>query len=568
MKFPKIAAKANPSAQITQFGGINRQADARPGEFTQMTNLCSDAYPNLTPRPSREKISLTEGIGKIQAVIASGDEAFEGFTGIADGHFYYKGTQIPMEDEQMRLADESFCLAEFNGKILIAPCMYYYSPFPAVETRETVQMVRRMSRGVRGVSVRIYGQGDTSQLDNVSNYLQAEVDWGSIFNVGDAVALSGFTGDLEENNTRDIDSRNQSAEEGRPVSAIVEKIETNRLYLQLYNRKGSRLVFQKSSQNASGQQATIDVTVPIPQMNWICVHLNRLWGTNPNGERIYASKIGDPFNFYTFEGLATDSWYSEVGTRGGFIGLCSYRDNIVAFKQDYIHQVYGDKPSNYSIPKQLSDCGCLDMRSVCQVGAVLYFLGSGGFYAYTGGQPRLISEPLRRDYQRAAAMTDGKKYYVSAKEEGGRAELMVFDPQRWMWHQEDGLEAVGFFRSGGKLYAASGDALYCFEKGEETVAWMAEFVPMTEDATLEKGICDLFVQAEIFSGSKMKVFSAVDGQEFVLWSVLEGSGFQTFRVPLRLRKGSRYQIRLEGEGKVLLHAVERILYGGGKRYSR
>ena len=567
MKFPKIAASPNPSAQITQFGGLNRQADARPGEFWNMKNLSSDAYPNLTARAPRRETGLEAGSGPVQAVISSGEE-FEGFTGIAGGSFYYKGTQIPFEDDTMQFEGKPFCLAEFNGKIFMAPNMYYYSPDPDPVTGKVVQKVRRMERGYRAVPAQVYSQGDPQELDNVSNYIQAEMDWAGVFSVGDAVAVTGFSGGMEINNTRDIDSRTQSAEDARPISAVVEKIETNRLYLQLYNRKGARLVFKNGPLNASGQQATLDVIVPVPKMNWICVHLNRLWGTNPNGERIYASKIGDPFNFYTFEGLATDSWYSEIGTRGGFTGLCSYRDNIVAFKREYIHQVYGDKPSNYSIPKQLSDCGCMDMRSVCQIGAVLYFLGSGGFYAYTGGQPRLVSEALQKSYQSAVAMTDGKKYYVSARQQDGGADFLVLDPDRWLWHQEDDLDAVGFFRAGGRLYAAAENALYCFGEGEEPVQWMAEFVPLTEDSTMEKGICDLFIQAELFPGSRINVLTAVDGNAFTLWSTLEEEGFHTFRVPVRMRKGSRYQLRLEGEGKILLHAVERVIYGGGKRYSR
>ena len=114
-------------------------------------------------------------------------------------------------------------------------------------------------------------------------------------------------------------------------------------------------------------------------MDHICVHNNRLWGTAQNGEYLYASKLGDCLNFNSFQGLGDDSWYGMVGTAGGFTG--NLRPPLPLWrplKRDCIHHIYGDGPQNFSIPKQTMG-GCLDSRSIAELGGVLYFLSAAGF---------------------------------------------------------------------------------------------------------------------------------------------------------------------------------------------
>lgn len=396
---------------------------------------------------------------------------------------------------------------------------------------------------------------------SVTNYLQSTgIDWSEYFSEGDSIFIDGFTNEV--NNTVQLDSRYQSASRDRAISCIVEKVDGNKLYFQMYNYLCETLVLTKEL-NKSG----VSVYTKIPTMNHVCIHNNRLWGTNPNGEYVYASKQGDCFNFNTFQGLANDSFYCEVGTPGGFIGIVSYRDNLVAFKRDYIHHIYGDKPSNFTMPKQLSDCGCIDIRSAVQIGTTLYFLGYGGFYEYIGGQPELISAKLDRKYKTAVAATDGQKYIVSCKGNDGN-ELLVFDTRYRLWHKETYINAIGSFRWHDKMYVATANKVLKYGAVSPQI-WECESVVIYEDMFDNKGMTELWIRARIDEGASIDVYTLEDGGDYLNRGTLKGTGtLKVYRIPIRFINGEFYQYRLVGQGNAVIYDIERVISSGGRAYRK
>lgn len=599
MIYNLIRTKGNGSEQIASFGGLNRTDNAEKNEFSDMINLSSDKYPFLTPSKAA-KNALEDSISGIRAVIApqySSSADITSFTGVAGDKFYYNGEEIDFEDAGMTIPDGDVTLVDFNGRIII--CVYdgnkshmlYYDYTATGADEQGRRYVRSMEQGVKNITCTAYSSGNPKEDFSVTNYLYSSgVTWP--FKEGDSVFIEGFKN--IENNTVQLDSRYQDVSPTRAISCIVEKVEGNRLYLQMYNRNGNALVF-KGESNKSG----VSVYTKIPTMNHVCIHNNRLWGTNPNGEYIYASKQGDCFNFNTFQGLANDSFYAEIGTAGGFVGIVSFRDTLVAFKRDYIHHIYGDKPSNFTIPKQLSDCGCIDIRSAAQVGTTMYFLGYGGIYAYVGGQPTLISKKLDRKYKSAVAMTDGQKYIVSCKDyekddkdendkdendkdENDKAKndkkLLVLDTEHGLWHMEDYIDAVGSFRWHDKLYIASRDTVYEYgalsfnddeynREDKKEYDWACESVIIHDDIFDNKGMTELWIRARIDEGSEIKVLTSEDGGVFLDRGTLKGTGtLKVYRIPIRFINGEFYQYRLEGTGNAVIYSIERVLSSGGRQY--
>lgn len=573
MIYPRLDTSKAATAQTITFAGLNRRETGGDGEFSDMKNMTGTQTPCLQPRRARaEKGSFRVGVmGSIQAMIAPKYEnkTLEKFTGVAGGAFYYEGRKIDFESNDMTLKGD-ICLTDFNGTIIIAPQMYCFSYVPDAETGKIDENVRKMSQGFYGVSVRVSSEGNPEEDAFLTNCLiaQDKTQWKTHFSEGDSIFITGFPNALADNNTVSIDSKFKTADDKRPLSVVVQKIDGDKLYVQMTNRKGKLMVFRDSDgNNLSGVSATLDVYIPIPEMNWVCVHNNRLWGTNPNGEQIYASKLGDPFNFNTFFGLSTDSWYSEIGTRGDFIGLVSFRDSIVAFKRDFIHHVYGDKPTNFTIPKQMEDTGCIDIHSAVQVGGTLYFLGYRGFYAYTGGQLSLVSEKLNMTYRGAAAMTDGKNYYVHAVRDDGGAEFLKYDTALSAWYPEDDIALVGFVRWHNRLYAAEPDKVILMDAGEEEAfEWYAETTVIHENIMETKGVYDIFLRLDTEKGSEVRVFIVRDNGEKRLCGEIAGGAFRTHRMPVRFQMGDSCKIRIEGTGKCTVHGIERTVYAGGKRY--
>lgn len=564
MKYGLIETKRQDRQRLDTFGGLNRSERTDKNEFSDMMNLSSDKYPYISPSGKSKSILTQQNIRAVIAPKYEGYTNITAFTGIAGNRFYYNG-----EEKDMPIPDGDVTLVDFNGRIII--CVYdgsgshmFYYNYTATDddtVEEDDDTVKEMENGVRNINCSAHSSGNPEDDISVTNYLQSSgVTWSKYFKEGDSVFIEGFKNSA--NNTVQLDSRYQEVSPTRAISCIVEKLDGNTLYLQMYNRSGNRLVFTNET------AGNVKVYTKIPTMNHICIHNNRLWGTNPNGEYIYASKQGDCFNFNTFQGLANDSFYAEIGTAGGFVGIASFRDNLVAFKRDYIHHVYGDKPSNFTIPKQLERCGCIDIRSVAQVGEAMYFLGYDGIYAYAGGQPKLISKKLNRKYKRASAMTDGQKYIISCKgyttEED---ELLVLDTEYGLWYREDYIDAVGSFRWHDKLYIATTENVY--EYGADLPqTWQAQSVIIHDDTFDNKGMTELWIRAKLNENSEIEILTSEDGGDFLTRTVLKPQGLKVYRVPIRFINGEFYQYRLKGSGNAVIYSIERVISSGGRQYRK
>ena len=567
MQYKLIETKNNTKGQISGFYGLNRTEKGEYNEFSDMLNMSSDCFPCLAPAKTIQNVLTQDNIRAVISPKYTNDDEIKAFTGVAGTSFYYNGKEIPFESEDMSITEGiSVTLVDFNGRIVICAyddrngksIMYYYGYTATDENK-----VKRMEKGAYGIICTAYSSGNPDRDASVTNYLTATgVDWTEYFSVGDAVYIDGFKN--EKNNTIDLDSRYKNVSKDRAISCIVEKVTSSKLYLQLYNYLHTPLVLEKE------KAENVNIYIKIPTMNHVCIHNNRLWGTNPNGEYLYASKQGDCFNFNTFQGLANDSFYCEVGTAGGVVGIVSYRDNLVAFKRDCIHHIYGDKPSNFTMPKQLSDCGCIDIRSALQIGTALYFLGYGGFYKYVGGQPELISRKLNKKYKAAVATTDGQKYIVSAKcsENDGGGELLVYDTQYGLWYKETYIDYVDSFRWHNRVYVA--DKKSIFEYGACTPqSWECKSTVIYDDMFDNKGMTELWIRAKISDGARIDVYTSEDGGDFLKRGTLNGKGtLKVYRIPIRFINGEYYQYRLDGYGSAVIYDIERVISSGGRGYRK
>lgn len=554
MILPPLKAEKNQKAQIVKFGGLDFRPKAPLGtmEFTQ--NLSGDGYPVLTCRKPRTKVLP---IGAINALCAPGieEETLTQFTGVRSGEFYYRGDKI----DGVRLIDGKKSIADFNGKICIFPDKAYFDYIPDPQTGMIIRELRSMEKTLELSGVQFYSSYDTITGSYTTYLYKAGADF-SQFSPGDSLSISGCI--IEKNNTRSVDGQTDFATEEDIVSVVVEKVENDRLYLLLFNKKGGYATFRNATEGG-----TVTIKVKIPDMNYVCVHNNRLWGTSKNGEYIYASKLGDCQNFYSFQGLSDDSWYGRIGTAGEFTGICSYRSAVVAFKKECIHHVYGDAPRNFAIPKQTLE-GCLDGRSIVELGGVLYYLSPRGFSAYSGGEPYSVSHQLMgKEYTQAVAGTDGRRYIVAAYTRDKVCDVLIYDPRYGMWYREDDKPYIDFLFFGGKLYGATATTVWVFGQGEESIEWSAITNPITLSQMDHKGINALWLRLERKDTADVTVEISYDNKEFVLCGVSQKEkGFGMERIPIRFRNCDSFRLRISGTGQVLLHDLEITTHQGGRNY--
>lgn len=389
--------------------------------------------------------------------------------------------------------------------------------------------------------------------------------------------------------------------------------------------------------------SSVTVQVMIPDMDFICESQNRLWGvSNKQTNRvwdeeekkwhtytargIYCSELGKPDKWYTFEGTDSDSWQTAEGTDGDFTGLREYGSNIIAAKADQLLVFYGSGPSSYGFNRyEVQGVQAGSHKSMQVIGQVLYYLGTGGVYAYAGTTPQLISWELGPgELENGRAGTDRRRYFLSARSRGtGETHMLIYDPVLGFWTREDGLTVKDFAFWDDTLYMAAetdvfaadqrpeilpehqagkayylgqtvkktgeaGTAVYLAKENIpagtaltdkrwqqvtlETVSWTAEFGAFTEGTLAKKKYQWLRLRYKLEDGASLTVKTrqesgypgGYDQKTVTTWAKV-GAGEGTVRIPVSPHRLDKTTIMLEGTGQGEIQALERQFIEGSKK---
>lgn len=299
----------------------------------------------------------------------------------------------------------------------------------------------------------------------------------------------------------------------------------------------------------------------VPNLTVVTESNNRLWGAE--GNTIFASALGDPTNFYTYDGLDTDSYAVGVASEGAFTGCCGFGNSVLFWKEDKLHKILGAYPSQYTMYEyNVPGVKRGSENSLVNVNEVIYYHGREGVYRYSGGSPELISENfgLRR-FQEAAAGAEGDRYYISMQDVTSKEwGLWVYDILRGIWLQEDESQGVDFAYNEGKLYYISGDGgLMCVnpDESDEAVAWSATTTRMDETYHNRKCYSRITLRADIPAGAWLQVEISCDGEPFKTVYTDHDTRARVRDIPILPRGCDYFRIRLLGEGPVIIRSMVR-----------
>ncbi|MBQ6708213.1 MAG: hypothetical protein IJM97_04605 [Clostridia bacterium] len=337
----------------------------------------------------------------------------------------------------------------------------------------------------------------------------------------------------------------------------------------------------------------IQIKRKMPDVDFITESENRLWGcrygtteTLVDGEyktvvvnEIYSSKLGDFKNWNCFMGLSTDSYAATCGTDGVFTGAISHLGYPIFFKENCMHKVYGNFPSNYQI--QTITCrgvqnGC--HKSLAIVNEMLYYKSRTAVCCYDGSLPQEISYCLGEEmYSDAVAGAHGNKYYVSMKDSSDTYNLFVYDTAKGLWHKEDKTQIEDICSCRGELYYiglndGETDNTYdtkiktLFGSGNRDTApikWMAETGPIGTSSPDKKYISKLNVRMSLDFGSRVYVFiqynSSNNWEQVFTFS---GNSLNSFSVPIRPKRCDTFKIRFEGIGEAKIYSITKTIEEG------
>lgn len=506
MNLPQLNSVSRGKQQVVAFGGLNLTESWNDGELCEARNLSTSAFPCISQRAGRR---LVKEYTAPTALYAKRELC------VVDGtDFLYGGVKKGTVTE----AAKQF--ASIGPRLVIFPDKAYYD----VDKDEFGSL--EASYSAEGL------------VFTASTITTTGPDFP--FRKGDAVTLSGCT----------VNPKNNDA---TPIIRAVD---------------GKVLTFYDNTFTAGTETGSVTLKREVPDLEYICEWGNRIWGCSPG--RIHASKFGDPFNFNCFDGLASDSYYVDVGADGTWTGCTPYASHCCFFMEDTLHKLYGSKPANF----QLSSVRVHGVQEGCAgsmvvINETLLYKGRDGVYTYTGGVPEFISAKLgARRFDRAVAGSDGLRYYLAMRA-GERWELFVYDVLRGLWTAEDEARVRGFAALDGVLYFLDADGgLYAMEGDADPdgpVRWAATFCPFHEAVLERKGYSRLGLRLDLEAGAWLEVEVACDGGPWKKVCTAHNDKARTLSVPIAPSRCDSFQVRLSGRGRCKLRAMTRTFYVGSER---
>lgn len=532
-----------------KFGGLNHTAGASDGEIYDMENISTDNYPVLSSRKPRHNIATeatdpsdiyTDGEELILFTTAEEEENNFWYGGVAKGHV---GNEFPKR------------CATIGGVTVIFPDKAYYNSildeFGSLESTAEFQTGVTFEDGEYA--------GETAE-ENTITVADESFDFADYFRVNDAVTISGCTVNPSNNKT-----------------AVIREIAGNKLRF-----------FEHTFANGV-ETGAITIKREVPDLDFVCVNENRLWGCN--GDEVRASALGDPFNFNVFDGLDTDSYAIDTGSAGEFTACVSYLGYPIFFKEDQVYKVYGNKPSNFELLGAARfgvKRGC--DRSLGVVAETLFYLSPSGMVAYSGGMPQSLAEPfgdLR--FGSSVAGSDGIRYYAYMTDQTGDGRLYVYDGAHALWSIEDRQPVIGFASLHGNCVALAdtGTVSSCIvyseyngeisadsaDEEETAVEWTVEFADFVASAGSSggyssdpnhKGVSKVQLRVEV--EDELTVYIRYDQGE--TWEQvgrkIETAAKRSFYLPVIPRRCDNFRIKLVGSGAFRLYSLSVESYSGSE----
>ena len=507
---------------VMSFGGLERRIGAGNGTLLDMKNMTGADVPVLSTRPKRKQ---TATLTNPRGIYGCGTQLFY----VDAGKMYKDGTAY--DGSLPGSANDERIFAALGKRLLVWPDKKLF------QTDSTSQS----SLGTYANRVCYFEDGTYAGEPAEKNTIRAKDSthrWTN-FKVGDAVTITCNT----------IPANNKTA--------IIREIDgaSLRFYENTFTTN--------STVGGAGNQVNIERV--IPDFDHICVNDNRVWGCKD--DTIWCCKLGDPTNWYVYDGLSTDSWSVETGTPGSFTGCISFMGYPVFFKEDRIFKVYGNRPSNFEVMSSAT-LGVLSgaAKTMAVAGETLYYLSRAGFVRYNGGYPSTVDEALNAKYTGGAAGSDGRKYYVSAIRSDNVREMLVFNPETGLWHKEDALAVLGFADVAGTLYAQTataniivGTAANADEADFDSYATFADFDKVTVSKTsysfASKYPVRLWLRME--NAAAVTVQISYNGGTFETAATIPAStGKSATYIPVPIRRCDRFGLKISSTKAWKLYGME------------
>lgn len=512
MPYLRMAVKQNVK-QIGSFMGLNKRLVIAENEFSDMQNMSGSRFPAITTRDPR---------GEVLRMLSKPNGLY-----YKNGLVYVDGTSLYYKDKKIAdVVDSKKVIVGIGAYIVVFPDKIMYNTadgklerLEAVWTQAASATFEQTTAGSTMVKVSCTGIG-------------------KLFSQYDGVEMSGCS------------------------NADFNK------FMVIQEKADNYIVMIGALKDRFTQASGITIKRTVPDMDFVCESDNRLWGCSSKNHEIYASKLGDAKNWNAFEGISTDSYAVTVGSDGDFTGCISHLGYVLFFKEDTIHKVFGNKPSNYQVTTSTPMRGVARgmERTMCIVNETLLYLSKNDVCSYDGAQPESVGDNVQElGFREGVASHCEGKYYASLKDSDGKWGMYVYDIRTQLWHREDGLHLQYMFYGNGNLYCVDdlGQLFAAVGDKKEYIPWYLESGDQLEGTVDYKHIKKLKFHIRMDADAEVNVLMEYDGQEE--WQkvmTFHSKERRTYTLNVIPQRCQKYRYRLEGFGRITLIAMGRCIEQG------
>ncbi|MBE6718059.1 MAG: hypothetical protein E7574_02225 [Ruminococcaceae bacterium] len=596
MFFPKLKPYKLTENTISTFGGIDRTSAASENFFSNTQNTTSSLFPILSTREKRSVLtSLPEKPSALHTT--------NGITYVIGTSLYYNGVlQYDKLEENTKKQ-----IVSMGSKIIVFPDNYYIDTMTLNEDKICVSKGFLHSKNILSyVSVSltpcIAGRPypivlpkTPQQVEDGALWLDSSVfpnqlyiysatnnTWTSIASTHICILADHIHMGLKIGDGIEISNLGF----GMDGYHTVADMEYDQITVPGYIDKVYGGLFE--GQN----RITIERAVPV--MDFVCEHQNRLfgcrYGLNNKGEfvnEIYASKHGDPTNWNVYQGISTDSYTASCGSEGEFTGIASHMGNVLFFKENSIHRLFGTKPSNFTVYNdKYPGIKKHSENSVCNHNGTLFYHSNDGIYSYSGSAPILISKPLGNEiFSHAVAAVGKNTYFICLTDSYQTRHLYAYDIVRNLWHRHDSTDYMFFSKYDGNILSINHtqdgynlELLFSSEipelcqtlysdslKTENNFDWFAEsgLIGLSFDDC--KYLNKLKVRIEISEGSSVSVFIQTDSNNnWELFDTLTSSKLTTRILHILPPRCDHFKLKFAGKGDFKLYSLTKVIEKAGE----
>ena len=323
------------------------------------------------------------------------------------------------------------------------------------------------------------------------------------------------------------------------------------------------------------EESSITIKREVPEFDVIFEHENRLWGAKR--KEIFASKLGDPFNWNCFEGLSTDSYYMQTMEKGEITAGISFGYPRF-FREDSMTTVYGSMPSAFQTQKtDLTGVKSGEKKSLERMGGLLFWMSVDGVVIFDGSKAYLQDQAFE-DWKMSKVISraGNRRLYMAADigphplADGERlTAVFCYDAERGIWTKETnpGIKSMTYMN--GTVYALAGNRIItmngtCGNQAIENALYSyIEFGDFTDGSLNRKAVSKVQLRMELDEGAWLNVKIRYDSEgEYTTLFTVEAGKKRSVYIPVIPRRCDHYRIRMDGGGKWTLYSMARELYIG------